>query len=118
MPVSAETIALHTIFELMRVTGARVHLSSVASVALVRAAKSEGLNVSCDVTINHVHLTDVDIGYFDSQFRLDPPLRSQRDREAIRAGLVDGTIDSICSRSARLRTCACSMRTRHGASIH
>ncbi|MDR5757967.1 dihydroorotase [Caballeronia sp. LZ035] len=100
VPVSAETIALHTLFELMRVTGARVHLShlsSAAGVALVRAAKAEGLAVSADVTINHVHLVDVDIGYFDSQFRLDPPLRAQRDREAIRAGLVDGTIDAICS---------------------
>ena len=53
--------------------------------------------VSCDVTVNHVHLIDLDIGYFDAQFRLDPPLRQQRDREAIRAGLVDGTIDAICS---------------------
>ncbi|KMY86499.1 Dihydroorotase [Candidatus Paraburkholderia calva] len=100
VPVSAETIALHTFFELMRITGARVHLwhlSSAAGVALVRAAKAEGLAVSCDVTVNHVHLTDVDIGYFDAQFRLDPPLRSQRDREAIRAGLEDGTIDAICS---------------------
>ncbi|SAK74723.1 dihydroorotase [Caballeronia pedi] len=100
VPVSAETIALHTIFELMRVTGARVHLShlsSAAGVELVRAAKAEGLAVSCDVTINHVHLTDIDIGYFDSQFRLDPPLRSQRDRDAIRAALADGTIDAICS---------------------
>jgi len=100
VPVTAETIALHTIFELMRATGARVHLShlsSAAGVALVRQAKAEGLAVSCDVTINHVHLTDVDIGYFNSQFRLDPPLRSQRDREAIRAGLADGTIDAICS---------------------
>ncbi|KXU91576.1 dihydroorotase [Caballeronia megalochromosomata] len=100
VPVSAETIALHTIFELMRVTGARVHLShlsSAAGVELVRTAKAEGLAVSCDVTINHVHLTDIDIGYFDSQFRLDPPLRSQRDRDAIRAALADGTIDAICS---------------------
>jgi dihydroorotase len=100
VPVSAETIALHTIFELVRVTGARVHLShlsSAAGIALMRAAKAEGLPVTCDVTINHVHLIDVDIGYFDAQFRLDPPLRSQRDREAIRAGLVDGTIDAICS---------------------
>ncbi|SAK43935.1 dihydroorotase [Caballeronia catudaia] len=100
VPVAAETIALHTIFELMRVTGARVHLShlsSAAGVELVRAAKSEGLAVTCDVTINHVHLTDIDIGYFDSQFRLDPPLRQQRDRDAIRAGLADGTIDAICS---------------------
>jgi dihydroorotase len=100
VPVSAETIALHTMFELMRITGARVHLShlsSAAGVALVRAAKAEGLALTCDVTINHVHLTDVDIGYFDAQFRLDPPLRSQRDRDAIRAGLEDGTIDAICS---------------------
>jgi len=100
VPVSAETIALHTIFELVRVTGARVHLSHVSSaagIALVRAAKAEGLPVSCDVTVNHVHLIDLDIGYFDAQFRLDPPLRQQRDREAIRAGLVDGTIDAICS---------------------
>ncbi|MGF6599974.1 dihydroorotase [Paraburkholderia sp. GAS448] len=100
VPVSAETIALHTIFELVRVTGARVHLSHVSSAAgveLMRAAKAEGLPVTCDVTVNHVHLIDVDIGYFDSQFRLDPPLRSQRDREAIRAGLADGTIDAICS---------------------
>ncbi|BFG74364.1 dihydroorotase [Paraburkholderia terrae] len=100
VPVSAETIALHTIFELVRVTGARVHLSHVSSAAgveLMRAAKAEGLPVTCDVTINHVHLIDIDIGYFDAQFRLDPPLRSQRDREAIRAGLLDGTIDAICS---------------------
>jgi dihydroorotase len=100
VPVSAETIALHTIFELVRVSGARVHLShlsSAAGVALMRQAKAEGLPVTCDVTINHVHLTDVDIGYFNSQFRLDPPLRSQRDRDAIRAGLADGTIDAICS---------------------
>ncbi|SAL51246.1 dihydroorotase [Caballeronia sordidicola] len=100
VPVSAETIALHTIFELVRVSGARVHLShlsSAAGVALVRQAKAEGLAITCDVTINHVHLTDMDIGYFNSQFRLDPPLRSQRDRDAIRAGLADGTIDAICS---------------------
>jgi dihydroorotase len=49
------------------------------------------------VGVNHLHLIDVDIGYFDSQFRLDPPLRSERDREAIRAALADGTIDAICS---------------------
>ncbi|TDV14413.1 dihydroorotase [Paraburkholderia caballeronis] len=100
VPVSAETIALHTLFELVRVTGARVHiahLSSAAGVELMRAAKAERLPVTCDVTANHVHLIDNDIGYFDAQFRLDPPLRQQRDRDAIRAGLADGTIDAICS---------------------
>ncbi|OWW19966.1 dihydroorotase [Noviherbaspirillum denitrificans] len=100
VPVSAETIALHTIFELMRGTGARVHLcriSSAAGLELVRAAKKEGLALTCDVGAHHVHLTDVDIGFFDSNARMTPPLRSQRDRDAIREALLDGTIDVICS---------------------
>jgi dihydroorotase len=100
VPVAAETIALHTIFELMRMTGARVHLcriSSAAGVALVRQAKDEGLNVTCDVSINSLHLTDADIGYFDSRARLSPPLRQQRDRDALREGLADGTIDALVS---------------------
>jgi dihydroorotase len=100
VPVLAETIALHTIFDLVRSTGARVHLcriSSAAGVALVAQAKAEGLNVTCDVSINSLHLTDVDIGYFDSRMRLDPPLRQQRDRDALRRGLLDGTIDALVS---------------------
>lgn len=100
VPVAAETIALHTIFDLMRATGARVHLcrlSSAAGVALVRAAKDEGLPVTCDVSINSLHLTDNDIGYFDSRMRLSPPLRQQADREALREALADGTIDALVS---------------------
>ncbi|HEY1148997.1 MAG TPA: dihydroorotase [Pseudoduganella sp.] len=100
VPVMAETIALHTIFELMRASGARVHLcrlSSAAGIELVRAAKAEGLPLSCDVGAHHVHLTDADINFFDSNARVDPPFRSQRDREAIRAGLLDGTIDAVVS---------------------
>ena len=64
---------------------------------LIRAAKREGLRVSCDVGAHHLHMTDADIGFFDPNARLTPPLRSQRDREAIRAGLLDGTIDAVCS---------------------
>lgn len=100
VPVMAETIALHTIFELVRATGARVHLcrmSSSAGLELVRAAKAEGLPVTCDVGVHHLHMTDADIGFFDSNARLTPPLRTQRDRDAIRAGLLDGTVDAICS---------------------
>jgi dihydroorotase len=100
VPVAAETIALHTIFELMRSTGARVHLcriSSAAGLALVARAKADGLHVSCDVSINSLHLTDTDIGYFDSRMRLDPPLRQQRDRDALRQGLLDGTVDALVS---------------------
>ena len=98
--VQSETVALHTLFELQRTTGARLHLcrlSSAAGVELVRRVKAEGLPVTADVSANHIHLTDVDIGYYDTNFRLEPPLRGQRDRDAIRAGLVDGTIDAICS---------------------
>ena len=100
VPVAAETIALHTIFELMRATGARIHLcrvSSAAGVGLVARAKSEGLRVTADVSINSLHLTDVDIGYFDSRMRLSPPLRQQRDRDALQAGLADGTLDVLVS---------------------
>jgi dihydroorotase len=100
VPVMSETIALHTIFELVRATGARVHLcrmSSSAGLELVRAAKKEGLPVTCDVGVHHVHMTDADIGFFDSNARVTPPFRSQRDRDAIAAGLADGLIDAICS---------------------
>ena len=100
VPVAAETIALHTIFELLKATDARVHLcrlSSAAGVELVRQAKAEGLKVSCDVSINSLHLTDLDIGFFDSRARLTPPLRQQRDRDALRAALRDGTIDALVS---------------------
>jgi len=100
VPVLAETIALNTLFELVRDTQARVHLcrlSSAAGVELVRRAKAEGLPVTCDVSVNHLHLTDTDIGYFNAAMRLTPPLRQQRDRDAIRAGLADGTIDALVS---------------------
>ena len=100
VPVMAETIALHTLFELVRSTGTRVHLcrlSSAAGLELVRAARKEGLPVTCDVSAHHVHLTDADIGFFDSNARVTPPFRSQRDRDAIRAALYDGTVDAICS---------------------
>jgi dihydroorotase len=100
VPVSAETVALHTIFELIRSNGCRVHLcrlSSAAGVELVRVAKREGLPVTADVAVHHLHLTDVDIGYFDTSCRVEPPFRSQRDREALGAALADGTIDAVCS---------------------
>lgn len=98
--VAAETIALHTIFELVRATQARVHLcriSSAQGVELIRKAKAEGLPVTADVSINSLHLTDTDMGYFDSRARLTPVLRQQRDRDALRAGLADGTLDALVS---------------------
>lgn len=100
IPVVAETLALSGMLQLARETGVKLHLcriSSAAAVEMVRAAKRDGLPVTCDVSINHLHLTETDIGYFDANCHLVPPLRSGRDREALRAGLRDGTIDAICS---------------------
>ena len=100
VPVAAETIALHTIIDVMRSTGARVHvckLSSAAGVELVRQAKAEGLAISADVSIHNLHFTDNDVGYFDTRARLTPALRQQHDRDALRQGLADGTIDVLVS---------------------
>jgi dihydroorotase len=100
IPAFTETIALGSMLELVRATGTRVHvcrLSTAAAVDMIRAAKKEGLPVSCDVGIHHVHLCELDIGYYDAHCRLDPPLRSQRDRDALSAGLADGTIDCAVS---------------------
>ena len=100
IPGFAETIALATLLELVRATSARVHvcrLSTAGAVELMRRAKAEGLPVSCDVGIHHVHLCDRDLGYFDANCRLEPPLRSQRDRDALSRGLAEGSVDCLCS---------------------
>ena len=103
MSVAAETIALHTLFELLRGMGnqaPRVHIcriSSARAVELIRAAKLEKLNITCDVNMHHLHLVDTDMGYFDSQFVFNPPLRGSADRAALRAGVLDGTIDAVVS---------------------
>ncbi len=100
VPVCAETIALSNIILLAKETGVRVHLcriSSAEGLAMIRAAKQQGLLMTCDVTINHLHLSDMDIGFFDSNCHMMPPLRASSDRDALRNGLLDGTIDAICS---------------------
>jgi dihydroorotase len=109
VPASAEVIALHTMLELLRgihastpagEAGVQVHfcrLSSAAGLALVRQAKAEGLPVTCDVSVHNLHLTDTDIGYYDTRLRLQPPVRQQRDRDALRQGLADGTVDALVS---------------------
>lgn len=109
VPVAAEVVALHTVLELLRgihagtpagEVGVHVHLcriSSAAGLALVRQAKADGLPVTCDVSVHNLHLTDTDIGYYDARLRLQPPVRQQRDREALRQGLADGTINALVS---------------------
>lgn len=103
MSVSAETIALHTLFELLHSMGKdapSVHIcriSSARSAELIRTAKKEKLPITCDVNIHHLHLIDTDMGYFNSQFVFNPPLRQSTDRAALRAAVLDGTIDVVVS---------------------
>ncbi len=100
IPSAAEALALASILRIAKETGARIHISRLSTaegVGMIREAKIHNPNISCDVSANHLHLTEHDIGYFDSNCHLKPPLRTQRDKEALSAGLKDGTIDAICS---------------------
>lgn len=99
IPAAAETVAIATALELARSTGVRLHLarlSTAGGVDMVRRARADGLAVSCDVGVHHLHLTEMDIGFFDSAARFAPPLRAQRDREALSAGAAEGLL-AICS---------------------
>ena len=100
VPEAAETAALAKDIELVAQTGARTHfgqLSCARSVEMIRQAKRDGLPVSCDVAMHQLFLVDRDIEDFDTHKLTLPPLRSMRDRDALREGLADGTIDCICS---------------------
>jgi len=100
IPVIAETIAVRAILELMEATGARVHLARLSSgraVDLVADAKKRGAALTCDVGVHHLHLSDRDIGDFDSNANLAPPLRDPADRDRLRRALADGIIDAVCS---------------------
>ena len=99
IPVCAETLAISTALHLAQETGVRLHLSKISSaagMALVREAKRNGVQVSCDVAIHHLHLSETDIGYFDSHARFDPPLRTAGDRDALRKAVAEG-VAVVCS---------------------
>lgn len=100
IPVVAETVYLAMLLQLASETGVRLHITRISSanaVAQISEARSRGLRVTCDVGVNHLHLTETDIGYFDAHAHLIPPLRTGRDREALRKALADGQIDVVCS---------------------
>ena len=100
IPEAAETAALAKDIELVAQTGARTHfgqLSCARSVDMIRRAKAKGLPISADCAMHQLFLTDHDIGHFDSSKFTLPPLRSQTDKDALREGVADGTIDCICS---------------------
>ena len=100
IPSLAETILLHRDIELLRYTGSRLHVTGVSSaegVAMIRAAKAEGLNITCSVTPYHLALNDESLNTYNSLYKVNPPIRSEADRQALIAGLKDGTIDCIAS---------------------
>lgn len=100
IPVCAETVALASILILARETGARVHLARLSSgegVSMVRQAKEQGLAITSDTSAHHIHLSELDVGFFDANCHVTPPFRSLRDKDALRQGLADGTIDALCS---------------------
>ncbi len=100
IPEAAETVGIARDLALIEHTGVRAHfcgLSSARAVEMITEAQSRGLNVSADVTAHHLHLTEHDIGYYNTQCHVMPPLRSTRDRDALRLGLQSGVITAICS---------------------
>ncbi|MCG8324194.1 MAG: dihydroorotase [Thiotrichales bacterium] len=100
IPATAETVSVSRALLLAEQTGARLHLSrltTAASVGLVRAARDRGLAVTADVAITHLHLIDQALDGFNTQCHLDPPLRTEQDRQALLKGLADGMIDAVCS---------------------
>ena len=100
IPVEVETVALETYLTLARMTGVKLHItriSSAAALECIERARAGGLDVTCDVAAHHLHLSDMDIGFFNPQCYVVPPLRSQRDRTALRAGLANGKINAVCS---------------------
>lgn len=100
IPAAAESIALAQCLELAQLTGCRLHFSQISckqSVIKIQQAKKYGLNVTADVAIHQLHLTEDDMKPFDSRYHVMPPFRSQEDRHYLRVGLANGTIDAICS---------------------
>lgn len=100
IPYAAETAPIAQVLELIRGTDIRVHfgrLSCARSIELIHEAKASGLQVTADVAAHQLHLTEMDISSFNSQCHVMPPLRSQRDMQALRRGVANGAINSICS---------------------
>ena len=96
----SETTAINKILEIARLTKTKIHLNKISTadgLNLIKIAKKNGIDVTCDVSIHQIFLTDNDIGFFNTNCFLKPPLRKESDRLKIIESIVDGTIDAICS---------------------
>ncbi|MBI3990722.1 MAG: dihydroorotase [Candidatus Omnitrophica bacterium] len=100
IPDETETIMVARDIELARLTGGKIHIthiSSARSVELIRQAKKSGVSITCDVTPHHLVLTEDAVKGFNTNAKMNPPLRSEKDIEELKKGLVDGTIDAIAT---------------------
>lgn len=100
IPAASEEIIVARDLLLAESTGARLHIahvSTAASVRMIRAAKLRGVQVTAEVTPHHLMLTDADVGDYDTNRKMNPPLRTSEDLEAVREALADGTIDAIAT---------------------
>jgi dihydroorotase len=99
-PAEAEEIVVARDLTMARMTAGRIHIchvSTARAVELIRRAKAEGVRVSAEVTPHHLSFTDDDLVTYDTNFKTNPPLRTAEDREALRAGVADGTIDAVAT---------------------
>ncbi|MDA8596151.1 dihydroorotase [Flavobacteriaceae bacterium] len=97
-PILAETMQISRDLFLLEYTGGKLHIptiSSKESLELIKSAKNRGLNVSCSVAVHHLFMNDSEIASFDSNTKVNPPLRSEQDRKALVQGIKDGSIDFI-----------------------
>ena len=100
MPGIAEETLVQRDIAIAEYTGTGIHITHISThgtVSIIREAKKRGIKVTCDVTPHHLTLTEDCVATFDTRFKMNPPLRSKDDIEAIRAGLIDGTIDAIAT---------------------
>lgn len=100
IPNLAEELQISRNLFLLEYTGGKLHIptvSTVKSVQLIKEAKAKGLNVSCSVAVHHLVMTDEKLEGFDTRFKVSPPLRTELDRKALLAGILDNTIDMITS---------------------
>ena len=99
-PAIAEELMIARDIELLKYTGSKLHITGIStrkSVELIKKAKDDGLDISCSVTPYHIFFTENDLKGYDSNLKVNPPLRSEEDRAALRKAILDGTVDCIAS---------------------
>ncbi len=99
-PSLSEEVSIIRDLEILKYAGGRIHFSQISaarSVEIIKKAKKDGLHVTCDVNVHHLYFTDDAVETFDTNYKIEPPLRTEKDRKALIRGILDGVIDAIVS---------------------